>query len=93
MANDFKETAVGYISCDSYAIFSSSEDKWIRQIKELQATYPNDVHIKHLPEDNNGMLLAHIPKSWLKIKAPTKRNITDEQRKAIAERLALSRKK
>ena len=90
---DFKETAVGYLNCDSYATFSSSEDKWIRKIRELEYEHPNEVTITHHPLDNNGMLIARIPKSWIKIKAPSKREMTDEQRAAIAERLASGRKK
>ena len=90
---DYKETAVGYLNCDSYATFSSSEDKWIRKIRELEYEHPNEVTIIHNPLDNNGMLVARIPKSWLKIKAPFKRNITEEQRAAMSERLAGARAK
>ena len=90
---DFKETAVNYLSCDSYAIFSSSEDKWIRKINELAKDYPNEVTITHNPLDNHGMLVARVPKSWFKIKAPSKRNLTDEQRQAMSERLAEARSK
>lgn len=89
---DFRETAVGYLNVDSYATFSSSEQKWINKILALKESYPDDVQIEYMPEDNNGMLLARIPKSWIKIKAPSKRNITEEQRAQIAERLAASRK-
>ena len=90
---DYKETAVGYLSCDSYAIFSSSEDKWIRKIKALEYEHPNEVTITQNPLDNNGMIVARIPKAWLKVSPPRKREITEEQRKAIAERLASGRKK
>lgn len=90
---DFKETAVGYINVDSYATFSSSEQKWINKILELRESHPDEVKIEYMPENNHGMLLAHIPKSWLKIKAPSKRELTDEQRAAMSERLAKARAK
>ena len=90
---DFKETAVGYLNVDNYAVFSSSEQKWITKIFKLHEDYPADVQIEYDPEDINGMLVAHIPKSWLKIKAPTTRNMTDEQRAAAALRLADARAK
>lgn len=90
---DFKETAVGYINVDSYATFSSSEQKWINKILKLQESHPDEVQIKYLPEDNNGMLVAHVPKSWLKVSPPRQREMTDEQREAAAIRLAEARAK
>ena len=85
---DFKETAVGYLSCDSYATFSSSEQKWISKIIKLHESHPSEVEIKYMPENNNGMILAHIPKSWLKVSPPRKREMTEEQRKAASERMS-----
>lgn len=32
-----------------------------------------------------------VPKSWIKVSPPPKRNLTDEQRTAMAERLAAAR--
>lgn len=84
---DFKETAVGYLNVDSYATFSSSEQKWINKILKLQEARPNDVQIEYLPENNNGMILARIPKSWLKVSPPRQVNYTEEQRAAAAERM------
>jgi hypothetical protein len=90
---DFKETAISYLNIDDYAIFHSSEQKWINKILKLRESHPDEVKIVYLPEDNNGMLLAHVPKSWFKVSPPAKRNMTDEQRKATAARLANSRAK
>lgn len=90
---DFKETAISYLNIDDYAIFHSSEQKWINKILKLHEEHPDKVKIEHLPEDNNGMLLAHIPKSWFKISPPRQREMTDEQREAAAVRLAEARAK
>ena len=38
---DFKETAVGYLNVDNYAVFSSSEQKWITKILKLHEDYPD----------------------------------------------------
>ena len=88
---DFRETAVGYLNIDSYATFSSSEQKWINKILKLCETHPNEITIEHEPESNNGMLVARIPKSWLKVSPPRQREMTDEQREAAAIRLAEAR--
>ena len=90
---DFKETAISYLNIDDYAIFHSSEQKWINKITKLHDSYPNEVRIEYMPEENNGMLLAHVPKSWFKISPPRQRQLTDEQREAAAIRLAEARSK
>ena len=90
---DFKETCVEYINEDKTATFCSSEQKWINKILKLKAAHPDDVEILYMPEDNQGYILAHIPKKWLKISPPRQVNYTDEQKAAMAERLAAARGK
>ena len=90
---DFNETACDYLTCDKHATFCSSETKWINKIIKLHEQYPNEVEIQVFPEDNQGMLLAHLPKSWFQIRPPRKRDMTDEQRAAAAQRLAEARAK
>ena len=86
---DFKETAFDYLSCDSYASFSTTETKWIRKIKALQQSHPDDIQIIRETEDG---ILVHIPKSWMKISPPRKMTLTDEQRLAAGERMKNARK-
>lgn len=88
---DFKETCVDYLNVDDYATFTSSETKWINKIIKLQQANPSDVKIEYYPEDNHGVLIAHIPKSWLKISPPRQVNYTEEQKAAAAERMAAAR--
>ena len=90
---NFKETCIDYISTDNYATFCSSEKKWINKIFKLHKKYPDEVKIIYMPEDNGGMLYAEIPKSWLKISPPRQVNYTNEQKAAMAERLAAAREK
>lgn len=90
---DFKETAFEYISCDNYGNFSTDEAKWIRKLTALAEQYPSEVQITHTPEENNGTLCAHLPKSWFKITPPRKMTLTDEQREAAKERLIQARQK
>lgn len=90
---ELKETCINYIAEDDYAIFCSSEAKWIHKILKLRERHPDVVDIIHAPEDNHGMLYAHVPKSWIKVSPPRQVNYTDEQRAAMAERLAAAREK
>ena len=86
---DFKETAFDYVSCDAHATFYTTEAKWIRKIKSLQQSHPNEVTITNETKDS---ILVHIPKSWMKITPPRKMTLTDEQRIAAGERMKNARK-
>lgn len=90
---DFKETCVEYLDVDKHATFCSAERKWINKILKLKESYPDEVDIRFYPENNDGIILAHIPKSWLKISPPKTRTMTDEQRAAAAKRMADIRSK
>ena len=90
---DFKETNFDFLDCDDYAVFCTSERKWINKILKLKESNPNDVNITTYPENNNGYIVAQIPKSWFKLSPPRTREMTDEQREAAAKRLADAREK
>ena len=90
---NFKETCVEYIDADKHATFFSAERKWVNKILKLKEAYPDDVDICAYPENNNGSIVAHVPKSWLKINPPRQVNYTEEQRAAAAERMANIRSK
>ena len=90
---DFKETCVEYLDVDPHATFCSAERKWINKILKLKESYPDEVDIRFYPENNDGIIVAHIPKNWLKISPPRQVNYTDEQRAAIAERFQSARNK
>lgn len=90
---DFKETCMEFLDVDPWATFCSSERKWINKILKLQGQYPNDVEIVCLPEDNGGVILAHLPKTWMKISPPKKVTLTEEQKALRAERMRQVRQK
>lgn len=85
------ETTVNYINTDEYLTFCSSEKKWINKINKLHEAHPDKVRIIHSAESNHGMIYADLPKNWLKVSPPRQVNYTDEQRAAMAERLAEAR--
>lgn len=88
---EIKETCVNMTNEDKRATFCSSETKWINKILKLSGQHPDEVKIIYYPEDNHGVLLAEIPKSYLKISPPRQVNYTEEQKAALAERLAAAR--
>lgn len=90
---DFKETCCDYLDVNDYAEFTSCERKWVNKILKLKESNPDDVKITAHPDDNDGYIVAHVPKSWFKLSPPRTREMTDEQREAAAKRLADAREK
>lgn len=83
---DDRETCVERIQGDKYTNIYTSERKFINELNALKNQYPDDVIIEHINED--GSIVAHVPFSWFRfVKPPTKRNYTEEQRKAMGERM------
>lgn len=90
---DLKETCINYIEGDDYATFCSSEKRWINKINKLNDQHPDEVQIVRNAEDNHGMIYAKVPKTYIKVSPPRQMNYTDEQKAAMAERLAAAREK
>ena len=65
----------------------------INKIYKLAEKHENEVKIIKNPEDNDGYILAYVPKSWMKLSPPKQVNYTDEQRAALAERMSMARQK
>lgn len=78
------ETSVEYIKGEQYLTWYSDEPKWVNRIRQLAA---DDASVQVVNDDGES-IMAHCPVSWFKPpKPPIKRNMTDEQRKAAAERM------
>lgn len=91
-----KEIDTGFCYCDKgddKGFFSSNEQRWITHIKRLAEKHPDKCVILSQPEDNDGVIYARMPTSWLYIRPPVKREMTDEQRAESAERLRLARQR
>ena len=84
------ETSIDRVQGDNYCIVFTGEKKFINQLKEFSKLYPNDVKIQY--ENNDGSIEVKVPYNWFRfIKPPTKRNYTEEQRKAMSERMKRAR--
>ena len=84
------ETCCNYTSKE---MFVSTDERWlINRIFRLAENKPGEVEILHHPQDNDGCLCCKLPSNWLKITPPAKRELTDEQKAAAAERLRNLRK-
>ncbi len=85
------ETACEYTD-DKVMRVSTDEKKMINRLLRFAKERPDEVEIIRLPEENDGCLYAKCPASYLKITPPPRRNMTDDQRIALQERMKLMRK-
>lgn len=72
---------------------STNEGVWIRKIQRLAAEHPDEVVIRYEPETNYGYLVAEVPSNWFVIRPPKKVNLSEEQKDALRERMAVARSK
>ena len=79
------EVTVEFIKGDKYLTWYSDDFATIRHMKKLQAEKPADVVVVNEDEDS---MLIHVPVSWFREPKPkAKREMTEEQRFAAAERM------
>ena len=78
------ENCIEWIRNSKTATVFFSQGRYISKIKKLAEKYPEEVQITH--ENKDGSIVAHIPTSYIKINN-SKRELTDEERKAIGDRL------
>ena len=84
------EISIDRVQGDNFCIVFTGEKKFINQLKEFSKLYPNDVKIQY--ENNDGSIEVKVPYNWFRfIKPPTKRNYTEEQRKAMSKRMKRAR--
>lgn len=85
------ETSIERVQGDSYCLVYTGERKFINQLNELAQNY-SEVDIRHINKD--GSILAHVPSNWFRfVKPPTKRNLTEEQKNIMAQRMKQNRKR
>lgn len=82
-----RETTIQAMADEKSFTIYSSETKWIAKIKRLAEQYPQEVIITdvYFEDGVERSITAEIPKRYLKISHP--RIVSDEQRKAAAERM------
>lgn len=80
------------------ATLTVSEPKMVRRIKEIYKDRADE--FKKFIENDDGSLCVTVPRSWLKVNPGAKsdpnkpkRQMTEEQKKAFAERMAAVRAK
>lgn len=92
-SNEIYEMNVNYVNTDDMVSVTAYEGKYINQLKALAEKHPDEV--KLMPTGLNGVILAHLPKKYVHVSfyESSKKEMTEEQRAAAADRLRAMRKK
>lgn len=85
--DDFKENVIEFVLNSDVATCTFCQGRYISRIKELAKKKPDKCKIT--AENADGSIVAHIPTSWIRINP--EKELSDEQRQAIAERLNRNR--
>ena len=85
--SDNVENGIEFITDSKTAVMQFSQGRFKTRIRKLAEKYSEECAI--LAENKDGTLLAHIPVEWVKIIPP--RQLSEEQRKEIAERFSRTR--
>lgn len=89
MVYEEKENNIEWIKGSERATASFTQQKFISQFKELAVKYPEQVEIA--AENKDGSVLVHFPSSWVKVRP--KMELSEEQRKKLAERAKVNLRK
>lgn len=86
------ETAINRLQGEEHCTVFTAERKFINQLKEFSTKYPEQVDI--IKENKDGSIIVHVPSNWFRfVKPPTKRNLTEEQKNIMAQRMKQNRKR
>lgn len=87
------EMDVNMVNVDDMASVTVYESKYINQLKTLAEKHPDEV--KLISTGIVGVVLAHLPKKYVHVSfgERVKREMSEEQRAAAAERLKKAREK
>jgi hypothetical protein len=80
-----RENVIEWLTGQTHITVTFSEKKYINKVKKLAEKFPNEVKITAVNKD--GSIVAHLPKSALKLNVIKKKDLTEDERQELRERL------
>lgn len=83
------ENAIEFLKYSERATVTFSQPRYITRIKELAEKYPEECEIVAINKSTGEgeTICAHVPTTWVRLTPPVVRDLTEEQRKEISERM------
>lgn len=76
------ENVLEWLTGQKEAGVTASQKKLVNRIRRLHEENPDEVV---LINNDDGSIYAKIPTDWIRIKKPTKKELTEEERREMAE--------
>ena len=89
--SEFGENAIEWITGSQTMTVTLDGKRYVNRVKSLARSHPDEVEIVAVNDD--GTICAHLPLRYLKLTAPAQREISDDQKAVLAERLKNAREK
>lgn len=84
MMNSCRENIFEWFNRDGRVNFTLNQLKMKNQLKKM--IEDGDTEIQIVAENEDGSIVGSMPLSYLRISKPHKRNLSEDQRKAVADR-------
>ena len=93
LPKDIKEMNVNWLGIDDMVSVTAYQKKMINQLMKLAEAHPDEVRVVAVNKD--GTTVVHLPKKYVHVSfgERAKREMSEEQRAAAAERLKKAREK
>ena len=93
LPKDIKEMNVNWLDIDDMVSVTAYQKKMINQLMKLAGAHPDEVRVVAVNKD--GTTVVHLPKKYVHVSfgERAKREMSEEQRAAAAERLKKAREK
>lgn len=83
---DSQETTINQLAAESFATIYTCERSMLLKLNKLAQEHPEEV--KQVWTDGYA-IKYQVPKKFIAVRAPAKRNLSPEQRQELAERMKL----
>lgn len=80
--DNLNENVIEWLTNQKEAAVTASQRRLVNRLKRLHEKYPDEVIMVN---NSDGSVFAKIPVEWVSIRKPTKRELTEEERREMAE--------
>lgn len=87
---DFKENCIEWLNGQDTISVTLSQGRYISKVRKLAEKYPDLVQI--LAENNDGSIFAHMPLKSLKLNIISPKELGDDEKEKLVERLSQGKK-
>lgn len=91
--NGTVENCIEFLKDQKRATVTFSQARYITRIKKFAEKYPEEceiVAVNKIPGEGE-VICAHVPTTWIRVQPSVSKELTEEQRKEIGEKLLASR--